>query len=108
MAPSLNLDTAYAVGKTKSIVKEADKTLAGIQDPKLYPLKSAVDTDVSSERLLLSKRDGALVADTLDTPELGPEIERAVWQVKRSTKAQVELQNEKDHLGSTKNRQEKG
>ena len=52
------------------------------------------------EKLLLSQSSGQLIADYVEIPELAAEIQRAVWQVERSLKAQQDLREEKDDLES--------
>ena len=57
---------------------------------------------VPAEQMLLSKADGILIADSLQIPELAPEVERAVWQVEREIKAQNKLDDEKSKLKPAK------
>lgn len=52
------------------------------------------------EKLLLSQSSGQLIAEYLEIPELAAEIQRAVWQVERSLKAQRDLREEKNDLES--------
>ncbi len=52
------------------------------------------------EKLLLTQSSGQLIADCVEIPELAAEIQRAVWQVERSLKAQQELRDEKNDLES--------
>lgn len=48
--------------------------------------------------MLLSQSDATLIAKCLDVPEIGPEVERAVWQVEKYIKAGKELLEEKTEL----------
>ena len=57
-----------------------------------------------SEKLLLSQSSGQLIADYVEIPELAAEIQRAVWQVERSLKAQRDLHEEKNDLDSANKR----
>lgn len=54
----------------------------------------------AQERILLSKRDGKLIAGILEVPELEAELARAVWQVERSLRAEEELKEEKGEIES--------
>ncbi|KAL2874144.1 hypothetical protein SGCOL_010629 [Colletotrichum sp. CLE4] len=53
------------------------------------PLKGKGD-NAKDEAILLSQANGQRIAKTLDVPELGVEIERAIWQVNHAKKAKEE------------------
>lgn len=99
---SFILDTAYAVHKIGISLKGIDRALKGTKVRGTTQSGSASTTQHLPEEMLLSKDDGALIASCLEVPELGPEVERAVWQVERSIKAQAELKEEKAELESAK------
>jgi hypothetical protein len=48
--------------------------------------------------MLLHKSDSKHFADALNVPELHTELDRAVWQVEKSLRAEKELGEEKAHL----------
>jgi len=96
LTPSSVLDTAYEVQKIGVSLTDVEKEIQGLRQRRA---KATSPGDVSpqpSERMLLSGSDGTLISKCLDIPEIGPEIERAVWQVKRSIKAEEELAEEKN------------
>ena len=66
----------------------------------LNPRQSDIGIDESRERMLLSRKNGKLFAETLEVPELEPELARAVWQVEKALSAQEELQEEKREIES--------
>lgn len=53
------------------------------------PLKGKGE-NAKDEAILLSQANGQRIAKTLDVPELGVEIERAIWQVNHAKKAKEE------------------
>ena len=61
-----------------------------------------------AEQMLLSKADGILIADSLQIPELAPEVERAVWQIEREVKAQHESDDENSKPKLVEEDNEKG
>jgi len=54
------------------------------------------------ETMVLHESDGKRIAETLDIPELYVELDRAVWQVENTLRAQRELKKEKTELDSEK------
>ena len=98
--PSSVLDTAYAVSSIGVSLRNLQQDLNASQ-------KAVTSPKVPAEQMLLSKADGILIADSLQIPELAPEVERAVWQVEREIKAQNELEDEKSKLESAKEDKEK-
>ena len=101
----------------KDLVKMSPSKLLHIayteamMDMKMRELKKGVETVGSNarqdhspkeveEKLLLSHGSGQLIADYVEIPELAAEIQRAVWQVERSLKAQRDLREEKNDLES--------
>ena len=48
--------------------------------------------------MVLHKSDGKRISEALGIPELDIELDRAVWQVERALKADMELKDEKKNL----------
>lgn len=104
LKPSSVLDTAYEVQKIGVSLTEVEKEIQGLRDRRA---KATSPDDVlpqPPERMLLSRSDGPLISKCLDIPEIGPEVERAVWQVERSIKAETELAEEKSRLEKANNK----
>jgi len=98
LAPSPVLDTAYAVERIGVSLTDVEKEIQGLRD-RLAKATSPDDASPQSpERMLLSASDGSLISKCLDIPEIGPDVERAVWQVERSIRADEELFQEKTKL----------
>jgi hypothetical protein len=66
----------------------ADSPLPGVKDD-----QRAAD---SQEVMVLDGKDGTRIANLLEVPELAPEIERAVSQVKESLKAKADAEEGKE------------
>ena len=98
LAPSSILDTAYAVESSGVSVRDIEKELDGLRKRRDGLASPAAAPQQAPERMLLSRKGGALIAQCLGIPELGPEIERAVWQVERAIQAGKELAEEKAEL----------
>lgn len=98
LKPSSVLDTAYAVQKIGVSLTDVEKEIQGLRDRRAKETSPGVASPQPSERMLLSGSDGTLISKCLDIPEIGPEVERAVWQVERSIKADEELAEEKNEL----------
>ena len=95
LVPSSILDAVYAVEKVGASIREIEAELDALRRRKAEPVSVPPK---EPERMLLSQKDSALIASCVDIPELGPEIERAVWQIERSIKASEELGMEKVEL----------
>lgn len=50
------------------------------------------------EKMVLHKSDGKRISEALGIPELDLELDRAVWQVEKVLKAEIELKDEKKNL----------
>jgi hypothetical protein len=98
LAPSSVLDTAYAVQKIGVSLTDVEKEIQGLRDRRAKATSPGDVAPELSERMLLSGSDGTLISKCLDIPEIGPEVERAVWQVERSIKPDKELAEEKHEL----------
>ena len=98
--PSSVLDTAYAISSIGVSLRNLQQDL-NASPQAITPAK------VPAEQMLLSKADGILIADSLQIPELAPEVERAVWQIEREIKAQDKSDDEKPKLESMKEDDEK-
>jgi hypothetical protein len=48
--------------------------------------------------MVLHKSDGKRISEALGIPELDIELDRAVWQVEKALKADMELKDEKKNL----------
>lgn len=48
--------------------------------------------------MVLHKSDGKRISEALGIPELDLELDRAVWQVEKALKAEMELKDEKKNL----------
>lgn len=94
LAPSSILDTAYAVQKISVSLTNVEKEMQGLRDREAKATSPGGASSQPSEQMLLSGSDGTLISKCLDIPEIGPEVERAVWQVERSIKANEELAEE--------------
>lgn len=68
------------------------------------PDMAATTLQQDHDRMLLSQKDGALMARCAEVPELALEVERAVWQVERSISASKELAEEKAELEQANNK----
>jgi len=98
LAPSSVLDTAYAVQKIGVSLKDVEKDIQGPRDRRVGATSPRNASPQAPEQTLLSRNDGTLIAKCTDIPEIGPEVERAVWQVERSIRADKELAEEKTSL----------
>lgn len=98
LKPSSVLDTAYAVQKIGVSLTDVEKDIQGLRDRRAKATSPGDISPQPPERMLLSGSDGTLISKCLDIPEIGPEIERAVWQVERSIRADKELAEEKNKL----------
>ena len=94
------LDTAYAIKRIGLSLKGIDRAIKGMGEQGTIQSDSMSEKYQLPEQMLLSRSDGALIASCLEIPELGPEVERAVWQVERSIKGQTMLKEEKAELES--------
>ena len=96
MSPSKLLHMAYTEAMMDMKMRELN---AGVEN-----IGSNARQDHSpkeaEEKLLLSHSSGQLIANYVEIPELAAEIQRAVWQVERSLKAQRDLREEKNDLES--------
>lgn len=100
--PSSILDQAYSVAKIGVSLRSMEKEIDGQDKKGEDPGDPSPTPEQPPETLLLSQTDGAMIAHCLDIPELGPEVERAVWQVERSVGAAKELAEEKAELDHAK------
>ena len=82
-------------------MKDIDKEVDSLQPDS--NVKSG--REETEERMLLSKPSGQLFAQYLEVPELAVEVERAVWQVEKSLKAQQERKEEVAELESATSKQ---
>lgn len=105
---SCTLDTAYAVARVGLSLRDIDETVKAMEERRTVQPRFASKKQQLPEQMLLLKGDGALIAKCLEIPELGAEVERAVWQVQRSIKAQAEFKEEKAELDSVRKFGEKG
>ena len=87
--PSSILDMAYAVNGLELAIKAAEDDLQALQVP-APALDQSKQTTSTPDKMLLTSSAGKLIADCLELPEIGMEIERAVWQVDRSLRTRVE------------------
>ena len=75
--PSWMLDATYGVGKLAIETVEADSKILSSGD-------KPMDSKEPNERLLLHSNDAKLIAESVNVPEIGIEVERAVKQVEQS------------------------
>ena len=90
------LQTAYTEARMDTKLRELQMDLESVGS-RTHQDQSSQDLD---EKLLLSQGSGQLIADYVDIPELAVEIQRAVWQVEKSLRAQQDLCEEKRDLKS--------
>ena len=84
-----------------TVMKDIDKEVDSLRPDS--NVKSALEG--IEERMLLSKPSGQLFAQYLEVPELAVEVERAVWQVEKSLKAQQDRKEEKAEVESATSKQ---
>ena len=96
IAPSKLLHIAYTEAMMDIRMRELN---VGVESVGSHARQDHNPREVE-ERLLLSHGSGQLIADYVEIPELAAEIQRAVWQVERSLKAQQDLREEKIDLES--------
>ncbi len=96
ISPSKLLRTAYTEAMMDMKMREL---IVGVENVGSSARQDHTLREVE-EKLLLSQSSGQLIADYVEIPELAAEIQRAVWQVERSLKAQQDLREEKDDLES--------
>lgn len=58
--------------------------------------------------MVLHKSDGKRISEALGIPELDLELDRAVWQVEKALKAEMELKDEKKNLDQASSDDKKG
>ena len=83
--PSKVLDELYATGKRSfdaGSFASSEESLDSKQE----------------EKMVLHKSDGKRISEALGIPELDLELDRAVWQVEKALKAEMELKDEKKNL----------
>jgi hypothetical protein len=83
--PSKVLDELYATGKRSF---DAGSLSSSAESP----------DSKQEEKMALHKSDGKRISEALGIPELDLELDRAVWQVERALKADMELKDEKKNL----------
>ena len=71
--------------------------------------RPAAPGNETADLLLLQESDGKLIADQVKMPELAVEVERAVRQVRVSSRAKADLREEKQGLdgATTQTKEEK-
>ena len=84
---------AYQLATLDSSIRKLQEQRARIRDKTPEP-----DEPPGSEDILLAKKSGKIIADALEVPALEEEIERAIWQVKRSLRSKQEYKEEKKEL----------
>ncbi|TEA20850.1 Uncharacterized protein C8034_v008215 [Colletotrichum sidae] len=82
LSPSKLLDDIYTPLIPDNVAQTPSRPALGDVDP-LKGKSEAVVVD----QILLSQADGQRVAQALQVPELGVEVERAIWQVNHAKKA---------------------
>ncbi|KAL8737294.1 MAG: hypothetical protein Q9181_001818 [Wetmoreana brouardii] len=87
------------VGGLDVSMKEIDSDAESILNKS--PSSLGPKADAIGERMLLTQSNGKTIADFMEVPELGEQIQRAVKQVERSLSAEKELQEEKEELDKT-------
>lgn len=85
-SPSVALGAAYAEASIDTSLKQLE---AGMTVPGSEASKEA-GANETQERMLLSKSSGKDIAKYLEVPEVEVEIERAIWQIKRSINSNEE------------------
>ncbi|KAL0944242.1 uncharacterized protein CTRU02_202129 [Colletotrichum truncatum] len=85
LSPSKLLNDIYTPLIPDNMVPTPSKPATGEAEP----LKGKSDV-VKDEEILLSQANGQRIAKALEVPELGVEIERAIWQVNHAKKAKQE------------------
>lgn len=94
--PSRILDTIYSAGVMKAT--RGSITL----DPKTKkPANSStplLERNELNEVILLGKGDSSRIAKALDMPELHAELDRAIWQVQKALKSELELLEDEEKL----------
>ena len=83
--PSKILEELYSSGKKPFDTKPVTSTTSQGSTP-------------GTETMVLHKSDGKRIAQALELPQLDIELDRAVWQVEKSLKAEQELKQEKANL----------
>ena len=86
--PSKILDELYSSGKMRFDFESVSSITS--QDSK--------DTPPDEEIMVLHKSDGKRIAKALEIPELDVELDRAVWQVEKALKSEIDLKQEKADL----------
>ena len=87
LSPSAILRTAYAEAAMDNTMEELNREVGGISSKsgnRPVPREEG-------EKMLLSKSNSSLLAESLGVPELAVEIERAVQQVESSMKNKRDL-----------------
>lgn len=82
--PSKVLDEIYSTGPSPFVKQSSAKQTAKFPAAEDEP-----------ETMLLHKSDGKRIADALKVPELEMELDRAVWQIEKALKAELELKEGK-------------
>jgi len=94
--PSAVLDTLYSAGVMQAV---RDNTLIRTKGSTIKSSSSINKGNGGGEEVvLLQPWNAKLMAKALEIPELEVELERAIWQVEKSLKAQNDLQEEKTDL----------
>ena len=93
--PSKLLDELYATGKRSSDAGSLSSSTESLDSKQ-------------EEKMVLHKSDGKRISEALGIPELDIELDRAVWQVEKALKADMELKDEKKNLDQASSDEKKG
>ncbi|KAI9871426.1 MAG: hypothetical protein M1830_002926 [Pleopsidium flavum] len=98
-SPSSVLDTLYALAGVDAALESVEEDLGLLRTHQSQAVEDAgINLDRTQERMLLSKANSKLIAETLEVPELEAELARAVRQVEQSLSAKKDLQEEKSEM----------
>jgi len=95
ISPSRLLDTAYSAATIATSIAKLEKEFEDIKRSADNDYVDAVDLSGPAESMLLSQSSGKLIAESLETPELAVEIERAIAQIEKTLKAEKLEEQEK-------------
>ncbi|KAI9711655.1 MAG: hypothetical protein M1812_007088 [Candelaria pacifica] len=97
--PSPALDVLYTAGLINKARHNHNAESDPIKDDKrVETTQDSSEPQEMPEKMLLQQWNGKLIAQALEVPELEVELERAIWQVEESLKANEELEKEKKSI----------
>ena len=92
-APTTLLDLIYSLSREELAIERTKAEIEAIMTKSKYFMKLSTD---GREETVMTKSQGRILAQCLEMPELGPEVDRAVVQVKKTIDKDQEKESDRD------------